>query len=174
MTQTHISRIRAVCATFMFGALFLCGIPHITHADLATTTTTQSALTAAIRSAITSDPRAAGLAPSQLNAMVQSLTQSAQSQGVTATDIVVPPAQGNTEAGGANGDYQSSGTCSTGTPSFICNLVTAFGFDGNNLIPLWLGGTAALLILIIGTILELRHLAHIKEQEAQQIQANAQ
>jgi hypothetical protein len=130
----------------------------------ATVNQNQTDMENAIRSVLAADPRAAALPPDQLNSMVQALTKSAVSQGLQPTDIHSPVST-NT-IGGASGN--TSAQCAAGTPSFLCALIVAFGFDGSNLIPLWLGGSAAILILLIGTILEIRHLEHKKEQEAQE------
>ena len=117
----------------------------------------------AVRSVLAADPRAAALPPAQLNAMVQALSKSAESKGLQASDIHLPPAE-STIAGAGSG--QGSTVCGAQTPTFLCALATAFGLDGSNAIPLWLGGTAALLILLIGTLLEIHHLEHKKEMEA--------
>ena len=116
----------------------------------------------AIRSVLAADPRAAALPPDQLNSMVQALSKSASAKGLQPSDIHLPPTS-NT-MGATNG--QGAASCDASTPSFICTLTNAFGFDGSNTIPLWLGGASALLILIIGTMLEIHHLEHKKEQEA--------
>ena len=188
MLKTHSTNLLQDVAVITFFILSMIVIsPLMVHAQskaatsqvasrvlVSTSTTSGTAQTlsqseadmeAAIRSVIVSDPRAAALPPDQLNTMVKALAQSAEAKGLHPSDIQIPRSS-STLGGGANGN--GSVACPVGTPSFLCALETAFGFDGGNLIPLWLGGTSALLVLIIGTLLEIHHLEHRKQMEAEQ------
>lgn len=167
MKTLSIKHIQLALGTTAALLVLFCGVtPVLVHAQAASSTEEQTQMTEAIRSAIAADPRSGSLTPAELNSMVAALTASAQAQGLRARDIVVP--RSDTTVSGVSSASDQTSVCSQGTPSFLCSLETAFGFDGSNLLPLWLGGTAALLILIIGTLLEIRHLAHRKEMEAAQ------
>jgi len=119
---------------------------------------TESELNIAIRAALMSDPRTAELSESQIDSMVVILAGEAERQGLTAQDItwrpaVVPMAQ--------TVDGAAPIGCGA-MPQFFCNLNHAFGFDGSDLaIPIGLGITSGLLILILGVMIE-RHYAHLR------------
>ncbi|KKW25016.1 MAG: hypothetical protein UY70_C0031G0004 [Candidatus Kaiserbacteria bacterium GW2011_GWB1_52_6] len=95
----------------------------------------------AIRAALFSDSRAAQMSPQQFDAVVAALTSEAVKQGMTAHDItwnMVASAVDFAEA-----------ACD----SYLCTLNDAFGFSGSNMmIPIGLGFSSALLLLIIGTM----------------------
>lgn len=107
-------------------------------------------LRSTIRAELLSDPRTAGLLEADLEAMVEALANEAQKQGLTAHDITWRPASGQTSAAAAS-------SCGN-IPTPLCTLNQAFGFSGADpTLPVWLGIAVALLILLIGIMLELRH-----------------
>jgi hypothetical protein len=119
-----------------FRVLFLAMVlmlPLFVHAQ-------QTDLQSTIRAAITSDPRAAGMSPAQIDAMVGALSQKAQQQGVTPQGITWRPyTPGSTVV-----EY-----CAP-FPAFFCTLNASFGFYGPDfLIPIWLAVSSLMLILIV-------------------------
>lgn len=117
--------------------------------------TPEEHLSATIRAAILSDPRSQGMTPEEVDTMTAALTRQAQSVGMTAQDIVWRP----TIAGSTGMQESAQPVCD----DFLCNLNNAFGFDGSNYtIPIWLGISSLLLIFLIATVLEYRHLHHKK------------
>jgi hypothetical protein len=131
-------------ATILLVAVFLRPSAAGAQADA------QSELKATIRAELLSDPRTSGLSETDLNAMVEALTQEAQKQGLTSQDITWRPA--NTAAAATPSD-----TCGN-IPAPLCALNRSFGFAGSDSrIPVWLGIIAALLVLITGIALEVRH-----------------
>ncbi len=105
-------------------------------------------LKASVRQAILNDPRAAGMTDAQINAMVDTLSEGAKEQGITSQDLVWRPAPTD----------NMQPVCTL--PSLLCAMNNAFGFDGSNpLIPTLLGVLAAILLFVIGVMLE-RHYVH--------------
>lgn len=108
-----------------------------------------------IRQALLSDPRTASLSAVQIDAMVQILVEEAERRGISSQDINWRPQQYDTFAEG-DGVASSCGNI----PSFLCSLNQAFGFDGSDpTIAIGLGITSALLIVIIGLMLEMKRRA---------------
>lgn len=117
--------------------------------------TAEEQLSATIQAAILSDPRSQSMTPEEVDTMTAALTRQAQSVGMTAQDIVWRP----TIAGSTGMQEPAQPACD----DFLCNLNNAFGFDGSNYtIPIWLGISSLLLIFLIATVLEYRHLHHKK------------
>ena len=129
-------------------AVLLCLVfisPLTTHAQAATST---ADLSATIRSAILKDPRAQGLTPTQLEAMVEILTSQAQSQGMTAQDIAYRPGHPDT-LGPTPSSSLPSGSC-IDISSPLCPLGQALGFDTpDKRVPIGLWITSALLVAVI-------------------------
>lgn len=106
-------------------------------------------LGAAIRAALLSDPRSAEVAPAQFDAIVATLTAEAMQQEISVHDITWNRVASMVDAS----DEADSEICD----SSLCALNAAFGFSGPNmLIPVLLGFSSMLLLLIIGTIMR-RH-----------------
>lgn len=122
---------------------------------IASAQTADEQLSATIRAAILSDPRSQSMTPAEVDEMTAALTRQAESVGMTAEDIVWRPT-----IGGSTGmDVSQAPMCD----NFLCNLNNAFGFDGSNYtIPIWLGISSLLLIFIIASVLEYRHLHYKK------------
>jgi hypothetical protein len=116
-------------------------------------------LRSTIRAAILSDSRSQTMTEAEVDAMVLALTRQAQSVGMTAEDIVWRPTDANTAEGEG-----TAGACD----GFLCALNRAFGFDGSDYtIPIWLGASALMLILLIAGLLEYQHI-HKKHLLARQ------
>lgn len=125
--------------------LLTLALPLAVHAQASSTELRET-----VRAALLSDPRTASMTDAQLDAMVNVLTAQAQRQGVTAHDILwrPQPAENAGETGAASLDQCSS-------LSFFCMFNRAFGFSGNStVIPLMLGGTSAVLLLLTGMMIE--------------------
>ena len=153
-TRTLIS---ALAVMFLTVAVFL---PYAAGAQ------TESELNVAIRAALTSDPRTAELSGSQIDAMVVILAGEATRQGMTAQDITWRPAVAPVAQTVDGAEPIGCGAM----PQFFCNLNHAVGFDGSDLaIPIGLGITSGLLILILGIMIE-RHYAHLRPRVPQQVQ----
>jgi hypothetical protein len=102
-------------------------------------------LSEAIRAEIMKDPRSSGIPQTQIDAMVATLAQAAQQQGVSEADITWRPAEA-----AASVPVTSCG--------FLCAINAIFGFGGNDYtIPIGLGVTSALLILFISMMLHRHH-----------------
>lgn len=118
--------------------------------------TEDTALRDTIRAAILSDPRSQSMTPEEIESMTVALARQAESVGMTADDILWRPV---TEEAGSQ--QQGAETCD----GILCALNHAFGFDGSNYtIPIWLGAISLMLIFIIATIFEYRHLHKKKMQ----------
>ncbi len=105
-----------------------------------------------IRQEILKDPRASQLTPAQIDQIVVALATSARAQGMTAHDIAWQPVYDSGQ--NAAPSFSSSATCTL--PQFMCDINTAFGFDGSDLkIPIGLGLSAMALIVIIGLMIEM-------------------
>ncbi len=102
-------------------------------------------LSEAIRAEIMKDPRSASIPSAQVDAMVASLAQAAQAQGVTESDITWRPVEAGEDAVPAE--------C-----GFLCSVNAIFGFSGDDYtIPIGLGITSAILILFISLMLHRHH-----------------
>jgi len=113
--------------------------------------TTQDDLRAAIRAELLSDPRVAALTAGQLDSMVNALTNYATKKGLSAHDVAwsPQPATSFTASAGAT----SEDSCDQS--SFLCRLASAFGFSGTDMtIPIWIGICSAILVLILGAMIE--------------------
>ena len=147
----HIASVLLALGLLLFTA------PHRAHAQQDSTDTQ---LQANIRSALIADPRSAGLPPEQLNAMVQALSNQAESQGLSASDIAWKP--GAQAPGLDRSATVATPNCLYGADGVLCKLTQTYGLDtGDNTIPLLLGLLSGILIIIIGTLLEIRHKAHL-------------
>lgn len=122
----------AVCATALLA------LPLVAGAQ-------SDGLSQAIRAEILKDPRSSSIPVAQIDAMVASLAQAAQQQGVNEADITWRPVE--------VGSISSSGTC-----GFFCSVNAIFGFGGDDYtIPVGLGITSALLILFISAMFHRHH-----------------
>lgn len=127
-------------------------LPFIGHAQTVAPTDN---LSNTIRTAITSDPRAANMSKKQIDSMVSALAKQAQKQGVTSHDItwrpmIVPSV--NTSA-----TFASAGDCN-GMPLFVCRAESAFGVSGGNVwVLIGLGLLAGLIIIFIAEMLVIHH-----------------
>lgn len=102
----------------------------------------QEDLQASVRAAIMADPRTANLSEAQIEAMVATLSQHAQAQGVTPADIAWRPAE--------DIQAQSSNVFCGSFPAYLCTISASYGFLGPDYIwPLWLGISSLLLFLIL-------------------------
>lgn len=109
----------------------------------------ESDLVTTIRAEIMKDPRSTDIPPAQMDSMVAALAEAAAAQGVTATDITWRPAEVDTSAQPTTADC-----------GFFCRVNGIFGFEGDDYtIPLGLGVSSAILILIISMMFH-RHHAH--------------
>ena len=105
-----------------------------------------------IRAALLTDPRTASLSAPQIDAMVQVLVQEAEKRGVSAHDINWRPQNQNTFVAYA----AAVETCGS-IPSILCAFNSAFGLDGSDpTIPIGLGITSAIMILIIALMQEMK------------------
>lgn len=101
----------------------------------------QNDLQSTIRAAIAADPRTQGMSEVQIDAMVDALSQRAQSQGMMPDDITWRPVQ--------NGPQYIPMTCGA-FPTIFCALSYSLGFVGaDNTIPVWLFFASLLMITLI-------------------------
>lgn len=123
--------------------------PHLAGAQ---SDAAETDLHASIRAALMEDPQTAQMSEAQLDSMVAALASQAAKQGVTSEDIRWAPGQVSESAANECGSM----------PRVFCMLNNAFGFDGSDMkIPIGLGITSGLLIILLGIALE-RHHAHVK------------
>jgi hypothetical protein len=150
--QTSLSSSRILAVAILVVCAFM---PLVLHAQ----TATSSALSAAIRAELLSDPRSASLSEAQLSAMVDLLSQEAQKQGLTAQDIQWhpnPPATGYA----APGAVADSGPVCDG--SLTCLMDEAFGFVGpDTTISFLLGMSSMGLIWILAEMIHRHKYPHI-------------
>ena len=151
MTGTsRIGSTRGIIFFLIVGAAVFC-LPHLVRAQ----TAPPSDLRATIRAELLSDPRTSSLTSAQLNAMVDLLSQQAQKQGLSASDIEwhpTPPAPSDTTV-------VPAATCNG---SFTCEIDQAFGFVGSDTtIPFVLGAASMGLIWSIAEILHRRKYPHL-------------
>ncbi|MDP3646397.1 MAG: hypothetical protein Q8R25_04900 [bacterium] len=119
--------------------------------------TSQDDLRAVIRAELSSDPRASTLPAKQLDEMINALASAAASQGISAQDISWRPQPIS--------DFSASAAAATTEScdynSFLCTLTHAFGFSGSDLtIPIWLGISSAILILVLWGLIEIHRRKH--------------
>ncbi|MFA7309662.1 MAG: hypothetical protein WC050_02045 [Candidatus Paceibacterota bacterium] len=138
----------SVRASFVVAFLFIAlAFPFIARAQ-------ESDLNSTIRASLASDPRTSGMSETQIDAMVVLLSQKAQQQGMTSSDITWRPQ--------ADGPRPTAQEACGNFPSFLCVINTSFGFDDTDYtIPIILGLTSLLLIFFIALFLE-RHHAHMR------------
>ncbi len=106
-----------------------------------------------IRSALLSDPRTASLSAAEIDLMVDTLSEEALKQGITPGAIEWRP---YTES------PRAEALACGALPDFLCALNTAFGFDGSDpTIAIGLGITSAILIVVIGLMLEMKRRAAV-------------
>lgn len=134
-------------------AVFVLANPHVAGAQ------TDAELQTTIRAALLQDPRTAQMSEAELDAMVQALSAQAAKQGISSSDIRWAPGQSDMSAETATNNCGSM-------PYFFCVLNNSFGFDGSDMkIPIGLGITSGLLIVLLGLALE-RHHMHVKAAKA--------
>lgn len=139
-TRLHAAVTFAVAALFVLAL----AVPLYTQAQ-------SSDLRTTIRAALLSDPRTSGLSATQIDAMVEVLAEEAKKRGISSEDIQWRPVSEQTFSDTSGEEVRSCGNI----PSFLCALNTAFGFNGSDpTIAIGLGVTSALLLLIIGLMLE--------------------
>jgi hypothetical protein len=110
-----------------------------------------------IRRALLADPRSAAFSEADRELMVDILTMQAQDQGVTTEDLNYRP--GSTFGEGAENAVEYS-WCGN-MPSTLCAMTQALGFgDGDNTIPVALWGSGMVLLFVLGTMIEIRHIKH--------------
>ncbi|MDB5238650.1 MAG: hypothetical protein JWM46_920 [Candidatus Kaiserbacteria bacterium] len=114
-------------------------------------------LQSTIRAAIAADPRTQGMSSAQVDAMVDALSQKAQSQGMTPNDITWRPVP----------DTNRSIPMSCGAfPTILCTLSYSLGFIGTgSTIPAWLF-FASLLMIILILLLRRQHFLHARAMAA--------
>jgi hypothetical protein len=124
-------------------------VPALSHAQSAQ----QDSLRAAIRAAITTDPRSAGMSQAQLDSIVNALSAQAAKRGVTAGDITWRPYS----ADSVTSVPPQTPSC-WGFPGVFCTLNAAYGFSSNDLwMPLVLFAAAAAFFVIVALM---RHHGH--------------
>ena len=109
-------------------------------------------LSSMIRAQLLSDPRTSSLSSAELNAMVELLTNAAQKEGLSASDIEWHPASG-AQAEGTEG---ATPACE-GIPTLSCMFDEAFGFVGpDTTIPFILGVASMGLVWVCAEMLHRR------------------
>jgi len=148
MTGTKYHSARNITLLAVVASVFMM-FPLLSHAQ-----TSDTALSATIRAELMSDPRTASLSQAQVDEMVTILTQQAQAQGMTASDITRRP--GDPETFGAGGAPQPVDTCE-GTPTLFCVFDTAYGFLGpDTSIPFLLGMASMGLVWVLAEMIHRR------------------
>jgi len=152
--------IRSAQVTFL---ALLCALSIAVPFLVAAQATADTELQATIRAMLLSDPRTSSMTSAQIDAMVVALSGQAQKEGITSEDIEWRPEASALSA--TDSETTPSSVCGS-MPAFLCAINVAFGFAGDALlIPLILGLTSGLLILILGIMLERHHL-HVKAMQA--------
>ena len=136
---------RKITFTFCVFVLVLCTFSTSTHAD--------SILEANIRAALSQDPRSHALSPAQYEALVQSLTQKAEADGVASLSFAPAPVPAD-----PNGPREVS-ACE-GLP-LLCWLAFYLGISLMHVWWLALGFFAGALIILF----ELHHYHHRIEEK---------
>jgi len=143
-TPAHL-RILFVLGVFALFFPFVSRAQSAAPADLSTT----------IRAELLSDPRTSSLSSAQLDAMVQLLTQKAQAQGITASDITWHPQQSFAPGAPVAPVESCAG-------NFTCTFDEAFGFVGpDTSIPFLLGMASMGLIWIIAEMIHRHKYPHL-------------
>jgi hypothetical protein len=154
ITRTLGASISIIIGVAMLVAVFALSSLHAfaaEDADSNVSATVNAELREAIMSAVTSDPRADALTPDELNALVDDLTTSAQDSGVEPSAISI----------GAIKESQYSNQIQTaacgGAPPWLCRASESLGFIGPD--PSWplLLGVLALVLLLIGVLINIHH-----------------
>ena len=108
-----------------------------------TSAQSQSDLQTTILTQVMKDPRASSLPPSQLQAIVNSLTTEAQKQSMTSANIEQTLAAQNTLSGDAT-ETQPVDSCDS---NFLCNVNQIFGFPSDSYSVVF--GTVLFLLLCL-------------------------
>ncbi|MCR4325822.1 MAG: type II secretion system protein M [Patescibacteria group bacterium] len=125
--------------------------------------TAQDQLRATIRAEILSDPRTSTLTSAQLGAMVELLAQSAEREGITASEITYrPQSLQNIPTSPEFADICGD------TPAALCVFSRAFGFLGPAyVIPFTLGAASMGLVWILAEMIHRRrHPAFYEEPQS--------
>ena len=156
----NITFVKSVQVVFLS---LLCALSVAAPFSAAAQASADTELQATIRAMLLSDPRTSSMAAAQIDAMVIALSGQAQKEGITSEDIQWRPEGSAVSAAGSQA--VPVGSCGS-MPAILCSLNVAFGFAGDALlIPILLGLTSGLLILILGVMLE-RHHMHVKQMQA--------
>jgi hypothetical protein len=108
----------------------------------------------AVQALLLEDPRASVLPQNEFEDMVSALVVAAQKKGLSARDITWNPQPVSQSA--AVGEIES---CAQN--SIACMINEAFGFSGPDMtIPIWFGICSAILILLLGGMIEIHRRKH--------------
>lgn len=144
----NIQRVASGLQLLIVVAALALLLPLVSHAQT-------SDLQATIRAELLSDPRTSSMTSAQLDAMVNVLSQQAQKQGITATDITwrpQPPVPEGTQTA-------SKASCDG---NFTCIFDEAFGFVGPDSGIAFLLGMASMgLVWILAEMIHRRKYPHV-------------
>lgn len=141
---THISIVPIVVLAMVIAL----AIPYLGNAQEST-----DELRATIRGAILSDPRTSSLSETQIDTVVNVLTQEAEKQGMTSQDIQWRP-QSTERFFAAEGGAPTAAECAGG---FLCTMTEALGFVGaDTTIPFTLGAASMGLVWILAEMIHRR------------------
>lgn len=119
-------------------------------------------MSATIKNALLTDPRAQSLSPEELDAISFTLTRQAQAQGMTQHDLLWRPALAHTIT--ANEITGAGNTCGN-VPLFICGVNQSIGLSGSDMtIVILLGVLVVLILATTAGYLELRHRNKLRMQ----------
>ncbi len=126
-------------------------------ASAQTNDATNSELRAAVETLLLADPRAASLPQQEFDEMVSALVAAAEKKGLTASEISWRPQPVSSYSQSASvGEIQA---CADN--SILCMINEAFGFTGPDIsIPMWFGICSAILLLILGGMIEVHRRTH--------------
>jgi hypothetical protein len=134
---------------------------------LASAQSSQDDLRNAIQASLLSDQRTQAIPPEQLNALVDALVAQAQSQHMSAEDILWRPTQVSEAAvGAADPSVPGSTNCVPGFAGYLCQFNAVFGFEGGSFeIPLILLVVSGLLIAVLWEVIA-HHRKHLAKEAA--------
>lgn len=124
-------------------------------------------LRAAVQMLLLEDPRAAHLPQKEFDGMVDALVKAAEKKGLSAHDVSWRPQP--VEIFSQNASVGEIGLCSQN--SILCMINEAFGFTGSDMtIPIWFGICSAILVLIVGGMIEVHRRRHLAPSVPQSLQ----
>jgi hypothetical protein len=147
-----------------YGFIALAIVTVVFQATTVLAQSTHDELRAAVQASLLEDPRTASLSPSQLDQMVSALTAAVEKKGLTVHDITWHPVAASSLA--VTPTTEPVTLCGE-KGLFVCDIAQAFGFSGpDNTIPIWLGITSPVLLLVLWGMIETHRRRHPPVQKS--------